>query len=177
MTAAGVWTYTLNDANSAVQALNAGETLTDTFTVTTVDGTATGGDDHHPRQQRRGHYFRHHDRLSDRGWRRRQCYARHADRDRHAHRHRRRQSTQHLHGGWLADGERGRLRHLHDDGGWRVDLHDRQRQQRGAGAQCRRHADRHLHGHDRGRHRTGGNDHHQGQSTTRRSFPAPRPAQ
>jgi VCBS repeat-containing protein len=40
MTAAGVWTYTLNNANSAVQALNAGEALTDTFTVTTVDGTA-----------------------------------------------------------------------------------------------------------------------------------------
>ena len=50
MTAAGVWTYTLNDANSAVQALNVGDTLTDTFTVTTVDGTATAGDGHHPRQ-------------------------------------------------------------------------------------------------------------------------------
>ena len=40
MTAAGVWTYTLNEADHAVQALNVGETLTDTFTVTTVDGTA-----------------------------------------------------------------------------------------------------------------------------------------
>ena len=40
MTAAGVWTYTLNNANSAVQALNVGDTLTDSFTVTTVDGTA-----------------------------------------------------------------------------------------------------------------------------------------
>ena len=40
MTAAGVWTYTLNNANSAVQALNVGNTLTDSFTVTTVDGTA-----------------------------------------------------------------------------------------------------------------------------------------
>ena len=39
MTAAGVWTYTLDNANSAVQALNVGGTLTDTFTVTTVDGT------------------------------------------------------------------------------------------------------------------------------------------
>jgi len=39
MTAAGVWTYTLNNANPAVQALNVGDTLTDTFTVTTVDGT------------------------------------------------------------------------------------------------------------------------------------------
>ena len=68
MTAAGVWTYTLDNANSAVQALNVGDTLTDTFTVTTVDGTATGGDGHHQRRQRRGHHFRHHDRLSDRGW-------------------------------------------------------------------------------------------------------------
>src|SRR4029077_6178847 len=33
LTAAGVWTYTLDDSNAAVQALNAGDTLTDTFTV------------------------------------------------------------------------------------------------------------------------------------------------
>ena len=39
MTTAGVWTYTVNDANSTVQALNVGDTLTDTFTVTTIDGT------------------------------------------------------------------------------------------------------------------------------------------
>ncbi|WFU43830.1 VCBS domain-containing protein [Bradyrhizobium sp. CB82] len=39
MTAAGVWTYTLDNTNSKVQALNVGDTLTDTFTVTTVDGT------------------------------------------------------------------------------------------------------------------------------------------
>ena len=35
-----MWTYTLNDDNSAVQALDAGKTLTDTFTVTTIDGTS-----------------------------------------------------------------------------------------------------------------------------------------
>jgi VCBS repeat-containing protein len=40
MTAAGVWTYSVNEAHSEVQALNVGDTLTDTFTVTTVDGTA-----------------------------------------------------------------------------------------------------------------------------------------
>jgi VCBS repeat-containing protein len=40
MTAAGIWTYTLDEANSAVQALNVGDTLTDSFTVTTADGTA-----------------------------------------------------------------------------------------------------------------------------------------
>ncbi|WP_249140217.1 MULTISPECIES: VCBS domain-containing protein [Bradyrhizobium] len=39
MTAAGVWTYTLDNANSKVQALNVGDTLTDSFTVTTLDGT------------------------------------------------------------------------------------------------------------------------------------------
>src|SRR6266446_1943380 len=39
MTAAGVWTYTLDNANSAVQALNVGDMLTDTFTVTSIDGT------------------------------------------------------------------------------------------------------------------------------------------
>jgi VCBS repeat-containing protein len=39
MTAAGVWTYTLDNTNAKVQALNVGDVLTDTFTVTTVDGT------------------------------------------------------------------------------------------------------------------------------------------
>jgi VCBS repeat-containing protein len=39
MTAAGVWTYTLDDTNSTVRALNVGDTLTDTFTVTSIDGT------------------------------------------------------------------------------------------------------------------------------------------
>ena len=37
--AAGVWTYTLDNNNAAVQALNVGGTLTDTFTVATIDGT------------------------------------------------------------------------------------------------------------------------------------------
>jgi VCBS repeat-containing protein len=39
MTADGVWTYTINDSNSAVQALNVGDKLTDSFTVTTIDGS------------------------------------------------------------------------------------------------------------------------------------------
>ena len=39
MTAGGVWTYTLNNANATVQALNINQTLVDTFTVTTADGT------------------------------------------------------------------------------------------------------------------------------------------
>src|SRR4029079_17283386 len=40
LTEAGLWTYTLDNTNAAVQSLNAGQTLTDTFTATTVDGTA-----------------------------------------------------------------------------------------------------------------------------------------
>src|SRR5947208_2929523 len=40
MTAGGVWTYTLDNTKAAVQALNSGATLTDTFTVTTGDGTS-----------------------------------------------------------------------------------------------------------------------------------------
>ncbi|WP_259235278.1 VCBS domain-containing protein [Bradyrhizobium elkanii] len=40
MTAAGVWTYTLDNSNAAVQALNVGGHLTDSFTVTAIDGTA-----------------------------------------------------------------------------------------------------------------------------------------
>jgi VCBS repeat-containing protein len=40
MSAAGDWTYTLDNTNAAVQALNVSDTLTDTFTVQTVDGTA-----------------------------------------------------------------------------------------------------------------------------------------
>jgi VCBS repeat-containing protein len=38
--ASGHWVYSIDNANAAVQALNAGDTLTDTFTVTTVDGTS-----------------------------------------------------------------------------------------------------------------------------------------
>jgi VCBS repeat-containing protein len=40
MTACGTWTYTLDESNAAVKALNACDTLTDTFAVTTIDGTA-----------------------------------------------------------------------------------------------------------------------------------------
>ena len=40
LTAAGVWTYTLDNDNAAVQALQGGEKLTDSFTALTEDGTA-----------------------------------------------------------------------------------------------------------------------------------------
>src|SRR5690348_3857273 len=39
MGASGHWNYTLDNTNATVQALNVGQTLTDTFTVTTIDGT------------------------------------------------------------------------------------------------------------------------------------------
>jgi VCBS repeat-containing protein len=37
--AAGTWSYTLDDGNAAVQALNAGDTLHELVTVATADGT------------------------------------------------------------------------------------------------------------------------------------------
>src|SRR5206468_355332 len=40
VSAAGVWTYTLDNSNTAVQALNVGGTLSDSFTVLSEDGTA-----------------------------------------------------------------------------------------------------------------------------------------
>ena len=38
--ATGRWVYTLDNANTAVQALNTGQSLTDTFVVRSIDGTA-----------------------------------------------------------------------------------------------------------------------------------------
>ena len=67
LTAAGVWTYTLDNSNATVQALNVGQTLTDTFTATTVDGTAAAGDHHHQRHQRRRGDQRRRQRVGDRG--------------------------------------------------------------------------------------------------------------
>lgn len=39
LTAAGLWSYTLNNAHPAVQALTAGQSLSETFVALTVDGT------------------------------------------------------------------------------------------------------------------------------------------
>ena len=122
MTAAGVWIYTLDDTNPAVQALNVGDTLTDTFTVTTIDGTPQvvtitidGTNDAAVISGTKTGSV-----IEAGGG-----TLRHADRDRDAHRYRRRQSVQQLHRGQLAEGERCRLRHLQDDGGRRLDLHAR----------------------------------------------------
>lgn len=40
MSDAGVWVYSLDNSNTAVQALNTTQTLNDSFTVTSVDGTS-----------------------------------------------------------------------------------------------------------------------------------------
>ena len=40
------WTYTLNNSLAAVQALGAGQTLTDTYTFLASDGSNAGGNDH-----------------------------------------------------------------------------------------------------------------------------------
>jgi VCBS repeat-containing protein len=40
VSAAGVWTYALDNTKAAVQALNVGDTLTDSFNALTVDGTS-----------------------------------------------------------------------------------------------------------------------------------------
>ena len=40
MTSGGLWTYNLSNTNATVQALHAGQSITDTFTVTSIDGTS-----------------------------------------------------------------------------------------------------------------------------------------
>ncbi|MDD4913385.1 MAG: VCBS domain-containing protein, partial [Sideroxydans sp.] len=41
LNAAGAWTFVLNNSNAAVQALGVGQTLTENYTVTAVDGTTS----------------------------------------------------------------------------------------------------------------------------------------
>ena len=143
ITAAGVWTYTLNNTNSAVQALNVGNTLTDSFTVTTVDGTAqvvtitiSGSNDAAIISgTATGSVIQ-------------ACTASpgtptatgtltDADVDNPPNTFAARSAP--------AEGEHGRLRHLHNNGGWVVDLHAGQCQQRSASPRCGQNADRHLH--------------------------------
>ena len=67
VTAGGAWTYTLDNSNATVQALNAGATLTDTFTATTIDGTSQAITITITRRQRRGGDQRRHHRDGARG--------------------------------------------------------------------------------------------------------------
>ena len=166
MTAAGVWTYTLDNANSAVQALNAGNILTDSFTVTTVDGTPqvvtitiTGSNDSAVISGTTTGAVTETGSATP-GMPTATGTLIDTDVD---------NPLQHLHGG-RTDAERAGLRQFCDDGGRRVDLHARQCQQRRAGAQCRRHPDRQLHGDHRGRHPPGGDDHHHRQQRFGRHF-------
>ena len=139
-----------------MQALNVGQTLTDTFTVTTVDGTAqvvtvtiNGTNDAAVISGTSTGSVIEAGGVAN-------ATSRHADGDGHADRYRCGQHGQHLHGGRDGDGEHGRLRQLHDDGGWGVDLHAEQRERDGAGAERRPDADRHLHGDDGRRHGAAG---------------------
>ena len=134
LTAAGVWTYTLNNSNPAVQALNAGQTLTDTFTATTIDGTAqlvtvtiNGTNDAAVISGVASG-------AVDRGRRRGQRHAGHPDRDRQSQFHRRRQPERCLDRGRHCDRKHQRLRHLYADSRRAVGLHARQQQCR----PCRR---------------------------------------
>ena len=160
LTAAGVWIYTLNNSNAAVQALNVGDTLTDSFTVTTIGGAAqlvtvtingandaavitgaTTGDV----IEAGGVGFRH---------------SGHPGRDRQSGHHRSGQPAGRLDRGRHAHTRRQWLRHLHADSGRRLDLHAGQQQPRRAGARHRRHADRYIHRHHGRRHRPAGHHHH-----------------
>ena len=142
--AAGVWTYTLDNSNAAVQALNVGEHADRHVHRHHGRRHRAARHHHHQRRQRRGGDHRRRQRVGDRGRRRRQRHAGHADRDRRSELDRRRQSERRLDGGRHADRQRQRLRQLHADRAGRVDLHARQQQRGGAGAQCRADADRHA---------------------------------
>ena len=160
--AAGVWTYTLDNNNTAVQALNVGQTLTDTFTATTVDGTAQlvtitingtndaaviSGAANGSVTEAGGVANGTPTATGDLNSTDVDNSERRLDRGRH-------------------DTDRQRLRQLHAHRRRAVDLHAGQQQCGRAGAQCGRDADRHLHGdHDR-RHRAAGDHHHQRQRTT-----------
>ena len=166
--AAGQWVYILDDDNIAVQALNVGGTLTDTFTAVTVDGTQqlvtitiTGAND---APVITGDC----DRSRGRSRRCRQRYARHARRDRRPELGRCRQYSRCLDGGRHGNRKHQRLRQLYDDGGRSLDLHAGRQQCRGAGAQCRRHAERSLYRHHHRRHRPAGDRHHQRRQRRRR---------
>ena len=161
--AAGVWTYTLDDNNTAVQALNVGQTLTDTFTAATVDGTEqlvtitingrndaavisgaangsvveAGGVTPTVRPPRPATSIPP---TST--------------------------TIRTTPGRRSADTDRKRLRQLHAHRRRAVDLHAGRQQCGRAGAQCGRDADRHLHGGDNGRHPAAGDHHHQRQRTT-----------
>ena len=145
--AAGVWTYTLDNNNTAVQALNVGQTLTDTFTATTVDGTeqlviitingrndaaVISGDANGSVIEAGGVANGTPTATGD---------LNSTDVD---------NNPNDAWTGGRHDTGRQRLRQLHAHRRRAVDLHAGQQQRGRAGAQCGRDADRHLHGDDDG---------------------------
>ena len=155
LTAAGLWTYTLDNNNAAVQALNVGRDADRHLHRHNGRRHLPGRDHHHQRRQRRrSDQWRFH-RDGGRG---RRCRQRHAG---HTYRHR--GSGCRRSAGLDAcrhDTGRQRLRQLHAHRSRGVDLHAGQQQRGRAGAQCGRDADRHLHGGDNGRHPATGDHHH-----------------
>ena len=96
VTAAGVWTYTLDDTNPTVQALNGVATLQDTFNVVTLDGTVAARHRHYRCPERCPHNHRRRGRRRDRSRRRQQRVTRYADRYRRSQFRRCRQSGRRL---------------------------------------------------------------------------------
>ena len=166
LTAAGVWAYTLDNSNAAVQALNAGETLTDTFTAVTTDGTqqlvtitingrndaaVISGDATGAVTEAGGVNNSTPGTPPATG----DLNSTDVDNPNDALGPR-----QHA----VAEP----IRHLHADGGRRLDLHAGRRQSRRAGAQCRADADRYVCGLHGRRHRAAGDHHHQRRQRRRR---------
>ena len=160
MTAAGVWTYTLDNANSAVQALNADDTLTDTFTVTAVDGTTqvvtitiNGSNDAAVISGTTTGTVIEAGGVSNAMPGTPTATGTLVDTDAD-------NPANSFTAVSVSSTERQGLRYLHDDGSRCLDLYAQQFQPRGAGPQCGWHADRHLHSDDCRRHHAGGDGHH-----------------
>ena len=161
LTAVGVWTYMLDDSNAAVQALNVGDTLTDTFTAFTVDGTSqlvtitiNGANDAAVISGTATGTVVEAGGVAN-------GTAGHTDRDRQSGLDRRRQHARRLDCGQRGERQCQRLRNLHAHRCRGVDLHTQQQQRRRGGAQCRADADRYVHGQHSRRHVAAGDHHHQ----------------
>ena len=166
LTVTGLWTYTLDDNNTAVQALNAGETLIDTFTAVTTDGaqqpvtiTINGANDTAavtgPVTGAVVEAGGVNNSTSGTPTATGDLNSTDVDNPNDALGPR-----QHA----VAEP----IRHLHADGGRRLDLHAGRRQSRRAGAQCRADADRYVCGLHGWRHRAAGDHHHQRRRRRRR---------
>ena len=167
LTAAGVWAYTLNNSNAAVQALNVGQILTDTFTVTTVDGTAqlvtitiNGANDAAVISGVTNGAV-----VEAGGVANSTPGTPTATGDLKA------SDVDNTNNAWLPSPrrrERKRFRQLHSDSGRCLGLYAQQQQSGCAGAQRRRHPHRHVHRRHGRRHPAAGDRHHQRRQRRRR---------